>query len=221
VQRTHAVRVVCPPGLQNRQGGAALRLDGSIPSPLRGENACRAPFVRPCCRRRCATEPRRTIVEKALCGGLGPSHDHRAGAKGGDSIPPRSAERRRWRTRDPRSRAGSGRAGAGGPACRSDRRSAPASQRAPGADRPPPPAPRLPARRHARQPRGEGRSRTECSARCDGGPQSARRTTQRRLPPACRAWGPRLSRVDLGTEARPRLSPYQPSSEEVLSWYDA
>src|SRR5919199_6808672 len=25
------------PGLQNRQGGAALRLDGSIPSPLRGE----------------------------------------------------------------------------------------------------------------------------------------------------------------------------------------
>jgi hypothetical protein len=30
-------------------------------------------------------------------------------------------------------------------------------------------APRLPGRRHARQRRGSGRSRTECSARCDGG----------------------------------------------------
>jgi hypothetical protein len=39
VARTQAVGVACASGLQNRQGGAALRLDGSIPSPLRGADS--------------------------------------------------------------------------------------------------------------------------------------------------------------------------------------
>jgi hypothetical protein len=47
VARTQAVGVGCPPGLQNRQGGATLRLDGSIPSPLRGEKPCTAPLCPP------------------------------------------------------------------------------------------------------------------------------------------------------------------------------
>jgi hypothetical protein len=34
------------PSLQNRQGVATPRLDGSIPSPLRGENAAQRPFRR-------------------------------------------------------------------------------------------------------------------------------------------------------------------------------
>jgi hypothetical protein len=45
-----------PPGLQNRQGGAALRLDGSIPSPLRAGNPCRTGLCLPVVAgRRCPT----------------------------------------------------------------------------------------------------------------------------------------------------------------------
>ena len=80
--RTQAVGVGCPPVFKTGRGGAALRLDGSIPSPLRGENASSARLSPPLLPAGSCNRAERKIVEEALCRGLGPSQHHRTGARG-------------------------------------------------------------------------------------------------------------------------------------------
>jgi hypothetical protein len=79
VALTQAVGVGCPPGLQDRQRRAALRLDGSIPSPLQWRE-CPQSGRLSAHNRRGRAPPQRSEIPDRLCRGFGPSQDHRPAA---------------------------------------------------------------------------------------------------------------------------------------------